>query len=182
MDWLNSDRIYLRAPEPEDLDFLYRWENDTALWGAGTTITPYSRYQLRRFIADSSHDIYQDKQLRLMVVLTGTKQVVGTIDLFDFDPFHGRAEVGVLVATENRRQQIASEALGLQAEYAFGFLKVNQLYAYIPVSNAASLSLFYKVGYEKTGMLKSWQRTEKGFEDVAVVQLLRSSFIGIGED
>ena len=38
--------VRLRALEPEDLDFLYRIENDEALWDCGTTNLPYSRQVL----------------------------------------------------------------------------------------------------------------------------------------
>ena len=44
MKWLENDTIRLRALEPEDLDLLYAWENDTSLWEFGSTLVPYSRY------------------------------------------------------------------------------------------------------------------------------------------
>ena len=43
--------IRLRAIEPEDLDLLYRIENDADLWAVGTTNVPYSRYTLHDYIA-----------------------------------------------------------------------------------------------------------------------------------
>ena len=30
--FLNNDRIYLRAVEPEDLDIMYEMENDPSMW------------------------------------------------------------------------------------------------------------------------------------------------------
>ena len=38
---LENSNIRLRAPEPEDLEILYKWENDTSLWEYGASITPY---------------------------------------------------------------------------------------------------------------------------------------------
>ena len=55
--------IRLRAIEPEDLDLLYRIENDTQLWNVGATNVPYSRFLLHGFISSSTGDIYTDKQL-----------------------------------------------------------------------------------------------------------------------
>ena len=57
----------LRAIEPEDLDLLYRIENDTALWAVGTSNVPYSRYLLHDYVAHATADIYTDRQARLMV-------------------------------------------------------------------------------------------------------------------
>ena len=35
---LSNDRVRLRALEPEDLELLYRWENDPELWEVGNTL------------------------------------------------------------------------------------------------------------------------------------------------
>lgn len=37
---LSNDRVRLRALEPEDLELLYRWENDPELWEVGNTLAP----------------------------------------------------------------------------------------------------------------------------------------------
>ena len=59
--------VHLRAIEPEDLDLLYRIENDRSLWNVGTSNVPYSRYTLHDYIANASDDIYADRQVRMMV-------------------------------------------------------------------------------------------------------------------
>ena len=43
MQLLSNDTIALRPLEPTDLDTLYQWENDTALWVVSDTVAPYSR-------------------------------------------------------------------------------------------------------------------------------------------
>ena len=50
--------------EPEDLDFIYRMENDPAHWAMTDFTVPYSRYALRRYLADSRNDLFADRQLR----------------------------------------------------------------------------------------------------------------------
>ena len=56
----NYPIVHLRAIEPEDLDFLYRIENDVKLWNVGITNVPYSRYALHDYVANASGDIYTD--------------------------------------------------------------------------------------------------------------------------
>ena len=41
-------KVRLRAIEPEDLDTLYKIENDRTLWGIGPTNVPYSRFALHQ--------------------------------------------------------------------------------------------------------------------------------------
>ena len=59
---MKQGNISLRAPEPEDLEVMLSFENDAALWELGTATGPYSRYQMKRYIAESQNDLYADGQ------------------------------------------------------------------------------------------------------------------------
>lgn len=169
---LENDEILLRALEPEDLDILYEWENDTELWKYGATLAPYSRFALRQYISDAQQDIYQTKQLRLMIELKETKKAIGTIDLYDFDAHNKRAGVGILIDKTHRLLGYGAQALSLIETYGFGFLKLKQLYAFVPVKNQRSVNLFQKVGYVTSGTLESWLSVQQSFEDVLILQLI----------
>jgi diamine N-acetyltransferase len=171
--YLSNDRIYLRAVEPEDLDVFYRMENDPAFWKVSTCTVPYSRYVLTQYIKNSIHDIYADKQLRLMVVRRNDLVVLGTIDLTDFVPLHSRAAVGIALFEEHRGKGYATDALSLLCDYAFDFLHIKQLYTNIPVDNEASRSLFGKSGFQDCGIMKAWLHVGKEYKDVVMMQLIR---------
>ena len=115
MSMLENDAVRLRALEPNDVDLLYVWENDMDVWRVSTTIAPISRKALADYIKHSGLDIYQAKQLRLVIEDKGDSLTsVGLIDLFNFDPFHRRAEVGLLVARQSDRHRgYATNALML---------------------------------------------------------------------
>lgn len=171
MALLENERIRLRALEPEDLERLYRWENDPALWQVGATLAPFSRYVLKEYIAASHRDIFELKQLRLVIEIRSTGVAAGLIDLFDFDPHHRRAGVGILVDASYRRTGLAAEALTLLEGYAFSFLHLHQLYAHVPVSNPASRALFARCGFRVTGTLSDWLAAAGGgYTDVLVMQ------------
>lgn len=170
---LENNALRLRAPEPEDLDLLYAWENDTALWEKGASIVPFSRYSIKQYLIDYKHDIYQDKQLRLMVTLRETGKAIGTIDLYDFEPFHHRAGVGILIDLQYRRRSYALQTLLLLEEYAFGFLHLKQLYAIIPEKNNSSIRLFTKAGYHQTGLLEEWLFSGNSTQHALVMQKLK---------
>lgn len=169
--YLENDRIKLRAPEPEDLDFFYKWENDTDLWALGNTLVPYSRYELKQYIS-SSRDIYEAKQVRFIIEQKPERKIVGSVDLYDYEPHHARAAVGILIDPEYQRQGFACITLSLIGEYAFSFLKLHQLYAYIPVGNEPSKKLFARCGFKTKGVFPEWIRTTEGYEDVQLVSLI----------
>jgi diamine N-acetyltransferase len=167
---LENSIIRLRAPEPEDMDLLYAWENDTSIWENGASIVPFSRYSIKQYLIDHKHDIYVDRQLRLMITIGETGESVGTIDLYDFDPFHRRAGVGILIDLNHRRKGYGLQALALLEGYAFRFLNLKQLHAIIPEKNSSSIRLFIKAGYRQTGLLEEWLRSGDSFCHALVMQ------------
>jgi len=94
---LHGEKVRLRALEPEDLDFLFTTENNTAFWEVSDTQVPFSRFVLKQYLENSHQDIYEAKQLRLVVEETKNSQAIGLIDLFDFNPQHKRAGIGILI-------------------------------------------------------------------------------------
>jgi len=174
MTYLENDEIKLRALEPEDLDALYKWENDAELWNCGITIAPYSKFAIKEYIAESRLDIFQSKQLRLMIVKKDNNEPAGTVDLYDFDPMNLRAGVGILIDEAYRGKGVGKQALHLINNYAFDFLLLKQLFAYVPRQNEISLKLFSQSGYSNTACLKEWIKTSNGFEDVFLMQLINT--------
>lgn len=165
--------IKLRAPEPEDLDILYKWENDTGIWQISNTLSPFSKYTLRKYIENSHKSIFETSQLRFMIDIIQSGKTVGTIDLFDFDPFHLRAGIGVLIADPGeRRKGYAEMSIRCLANYCFNTLKVHQLYCNITEDNRASISLFTKIGFSEIGRKRDWIRDNNGFKDEILYQMI----------
>ena len=168
---LKGNKVRLRAVEPEDLDLMYLIENDAELWPCGHTTVPFSHFSLKQYLSENTNDLFRDRQLRLVIeTLDGIG--VGFLDLQNFEPMHLRAEVGIVVVMEQQHCGIATEALQLLKEYAFSFLGLKQLYAYIPDDNIASQALFSRCGYKKTATLQDWLRKPAGWQSVYVFQLL----------
>ena len=170
-----SFKIELRALEPSDLDLLYKWENDQSNWKISNTLAPFSKHVLSRYIETAHLDIYQTRQLRLMVdvKIGDTLKTVGAIDIFDFEPFHLRAGIGILIGEqEERRKGYADAALSELKKYLFEVMNLKQVYCNILVKNIDSMNLFKKHGFEIIGIKKKWIKTKDGFEDEAMLQCI----------
>ena len=165
--------IILRALEPEDLELLYGWENNVSYWTISNTIVPFSRYTLKRYLEDSHKSIYETGQVRLMIDHIAENITIGTIDIFDFDPFHKRAGVGILIANEQyRRKGYATLAIKCLIEYCFGTLMLHQLHCSILSNNGESIDLFKKMGFIQSGIKKEWIKTSDGYMDEYTFQLI----------
>ena len=162
-------QIKLRAIEPEDLDLLYRIENDVDLWNVGTSNVPYSRFLLHEYVANNKNDIYSDGQVRMMVE-NPDGQVVGVVDLVNFDPSNRRAEVGLIILNSYRHQGYGTAVLAKITDYALRILHLHQLYAYIDINNKLSLQLFQKAGFVVAAEIKDWLFDGVKFSDSVLFQ------------
>lgn len=173
---LGGKLIYLRALEPEDLDFLFSVENDEDFWEVSATSTPFSRYILRQYIENAHKDIYEVKQLRLVICKKDGTQL-GLIDIFDFEPKHRRAAIGIIISSKiNREKGFASEALSLVCEYCFRRLDFHQVYASVGTENVPSRLLFENAGFVRTGHKKDWNYIDGMFRDELLYQLIQDVY------
>jgi len=169
---IKNDKIILRALEPADADLLYHWENQMELWPVSNTLTPFSRHKIITYINQTDLDIYQTRQLRLMIDLpdNNKQQTIGMIDLFDFDPYHRRGGIGILIYKPEREKGYAKEAVALFSDYAFNHLGLHQLYCNIREDNIASIKLFESLNFTPIGRKKQWLKTPEGFKDELMYQ------------
>lgn len=147
--------IQLRAIEPADLELLYLWENDAEVWRVSGTLAPVSRDRLARFINEQSYDLYATRQMRLVVDVDGV--MVGSVDIFDFEPLHRRFGVGILIyADEHRRKGYARRVVEMVKEYARNTLDLKQIWVTIDEDNAASIALFEGCGFVLSARRREW--------------------------
>lgn len=169
---LKGKNIYLRALEPEDLDFVLEVENTEEFWEISSTRVPYSRYLIKKYIQNSHRDIFEVKQLRLMICSEDDKKL-GMIDVFDLEPRDRRAALGILIVNkEDREKGYGTEVLSLISSYCFSHLGLHQLYADVAADNVASIRLFEKSNFQKVGIKKDWVLTKGKFKDEILYQLI----------
>lgn len=161
--------MILRALEPNDIELLYQIENDSREWVLSATNMPYSREFLANYILSTTGDIYIDKQVRL-VISDENDAPVGLVDLQNFDPKNLRAEVGIAILPDHRGRGLAVRALTELLCYAASTLHLHQVYAIIPVNNAASIAMVRKCGFLHQNTLKDWVFDGNIYQDALFFQ------------
>ncbi len=170
---LKGEYIYLRALEPDDLEFLYQLENNTAIWEISNTVAPFSKHVLKLYLDNAHRDIFDVKQLRLCICNL-KNNVVGLIDLFDFDPKNHRAGLGLVILEEKERNKgVGAEAITLLEDYAFSALQLHQIYANVMEDNAASIHLFKKLGFHEVGAKEDWIYSNGGYKNELLFQKIK---------
>lgn len=147
------------------------------MWEVSNTLAPFSHYTLKKYIENAHRDIYETKQLRLIIVNRANNTPIGSIELYDFDPFHQRAGIGIMVHNaEERKKGYATSAIDLLLYYAFETLGLQQIHCHIPTCNIASQKLFEKMGFCKNGEFKQWLKRGSDWEDIYFYQILHEDW------
>lgn len=160
---------HLRALEPSDVEALYRWENDLTLWRVSGTLAPFSRHTLSQLISEQQYDIYATRQQRL-IIENNEGEIVGAVDLLEFDPQNLRAGVGIIVDESYRQRGYAKDALLALESYAKEILHLHQLWCGVTEGNKASETLFRSVGYQLSGVRKEWTFVDGEWQDELIFQ------------
>lgn len=172
---LKSDTIFLRALEPTDLDFLYHLENNPDIWEISGTTTPYSRYVLKQYLQNAHRDIYEVKQLRLGICNL-QEELLGLVDLFDFDPKNNRVGLGIIVLnSKDRNKGLGRQVIDLICNYAYKVLDVKQLYANVLEENEMSLHLFKKMGFREVGVKRDWIYFDGQYKNEVLLQKIKDN-------
>ena len=151
---MSLDTLTLRALEPGDIDVLLSIENDKEFWKYSNQREPLSRHLLELFIAQQQQDIYEVKQRRY-ILTNSSQKLLGIIDLFDFEPFHRRVGVGLIIISSERRKGMGKKALGLIELHCTKNLNIHSLYANIAIENGSSIAVFEFCGFENVGIKKT---------------------------
>ena len=170
---IQSENIRLRAVEPSDVDRIFNWENDSNIWHLSNTLLPFSRFDIEQYVINADKDIYASRQLRLMIDFLqadNNYKTIGCVDLFDFEPQHRRAGIGILIEKENRENGYASETLDLLTKYTSEILNLHQLYCNIESVNNPSLNLFKKKHFEIIGVKRDWNLRNNQWVDEYLLQ------------
>lgn len=152
-----GEYIYFRSITSDDIDLIMVWENNQKNWKVSSTTQAYTREQVEQFV-NLDQDIFLHEQLRLIVCLNETNEVIGNVDLFDFENVHKRVGVGILIDEDYRNKGYANQCVQLVEEYSKIILGVKNLFCNILTDNEYSIKLFEKNNYIRIGEKKNWHQ------------------------
>lgn len=171
---MGINKINLRALELDDLEFLFEIENDSKFQKISSSILPFSKHYLEKYIMESNLDIFLEKQFRFVICIENNNPI-GLIDLFDFDPINHRAGIGIVIINTHRKKGYALESVKLIEDISKKDLQIHQLYVSVGVDNKSSLNLFKKLGYLEIGVKKDWNYINGQYMDELLFQKILSN-------
>lgn len=145
---INGAHIFLRELQATDVDFIYKWENDTENWKVSGTTKPFTKDEIEIFV-NTQQDLTLNEQIRYVICLQDSETPIGTIDLFEFDALQKTIGIGILIGEKSYRNKgFASEALNLIIDYCRNELSLVNVFCNIQINNTTSIRLFEKCDFQ----------------------------------
>lgn len=166
-----GNKIVLRAISREDNALLLELINDPEterMLGGGSF--PVSAEGQAKWIEAQSG---RTDVLRCIVAPKEAPQDgMGTVILSDIDSKNGTAQVHIKLSASSRGKGYGADALKTVVDYAFGYLRLYCVYAYVLEYNEASKKLFSRCGFQKEGRLRA-----RAYKDGAYIDYISYSVL-----
>ncbi len=171
-----GNNIILREYRSEDLSALRAWVNDkeTTRYLAGAYRRPQTWEQteewlMRRLNGDAGGESF-------VIADRVTMKYLGQCDLMMIDPIARKAELAIVVLSENRNKGVGKEAIDLLLEYAFNDMNLNRVWLKCAKDNAPAIRLYEKAGFQMEGELRNDMFIDGKYVNACIMGILQSEY------
>jgi ribosomal-protein-alanine N-acetyltransferase len=167
-----GDRFVLRAWELGDLPLVREASSDDYIPLITTVPSTYSPAAGEAFIRRQWERASTGAGYPFVIVRIEDRRPLGMVGLWLTDRGEGRASLGYWLAGSARGQGIAAEALRAVVGWAVGELRIARLQLYVEPWNVASQRTAERVGFQREGLLRSWQQVGDERRDMIMYSML----------
>ena len=143
-----GEKIQLRFPILSDLKQILIWENEDESGMVNWSNKKINENEIFEWFNSLINDLPSEKQLRFIILDKFKGDILGSIDLFEFDELNQTVGVGIIINPDKRNRGIATESLKLVLAYCFKNLKIKNIWCHIDLKNIQSIRLFEKFGFK----------------------------------
>jgi RimJ/RimL family protein N-acetyltransferase len=167
-----GDKLVLRAWALDDLPLVREASCDTYIPLITTVPSTYSQAAGEAFIHRQWDRASTGAGYPFVIVRVEDGRPLGMVGLWLTHRDEGRASLGYWLAGSARGQGIAAEALRAVVEWALRDLRIPRLELYVEPWNAASQRTAERVGFQREGLLRSWQQVGQERRDMIMYSTL----------
>ncbi len=172
LELFSDGDLLLRPLEPDDAALLHVWENDPLIAASNTLVEPMARYQAQQLV-DLGHSHLASNGFVLFIAAQKTEagiHPIGYVELYDYDFYHRRAAVGIMLLPDFRGKGYAQRMLGMLIAYAED-LRLHLLYAEVLANNFSGKAFFDQSPFQQVAVLpqRFWDRG--AYQDLIIYQL-----------
>jgi RimJ/RimL family protein N-acetyltransferase len=162
----------LRPFRQTDLDLIREAAQDPYIPLITTVPAVFTEDEGRQFIERQWSRAQQGTGYSFAIADAASDRAVGQAGLWLQPVGHGRADVGYWVTASARGQGAAAHAVAAIAAWALGELRIPRLELCVEPWNQASIRTAEKSGFQREGLLRSWQVVGGERKDMIMYSLL----------
>ncbi|MUK87882.1 GNAT family N-acetyltransferase [Ornithinibacillus sp. L9] len=176
---IETDRLTLRKLELRDVQSVFNhWLSDERV--SDNRINPAHKTVSETFDRlDKIVSQYGCKEFCYWgIELKETSELIGEIDLYDFELATGNCEVSYSVGSNWWNQGYGTESLKAVVEFGFRKMNIHKISAAHNVDNPASGKIMRKVGMKQEGVIRHMIRNSKNqYKDCAVCGIIQEDYL-----
>ncbi|MFE4821595.1 GNAT family N-acetyltransferase [Streptomyces sp. NPDC056704] len=167
-----SDSFLLRAWELGDLPLVREASRDDYIPLITTVPSTYSQAAGEAFVRRQWERASTGSGYPFVIVRIEDGRPLGMVGLWVRDRGEGRASLGYWLAGSARGQGIAAEALRVVVRWALSDLRIPRLQLHVEPWNVATQRTAERVGFQREGLLRSWQQVGEERRDMIMYSML----------
>lgn len=173
MPRLSHGDVVLRAFEDRDVALVQSVAEDPLIPLITTVPTSGTREDALAYIARQHDRLTTRAGYSFAIAELGTDRAVGSIGLWLRDVDEGRASTGYWVAPQFRRRGYVATALHALTSWALSLDGIDRVQLYVEPWNEGSWRAAERCGYQREGLVRSWQEVGGERKDMYVYSVLR---------
>lgn len=173
--FLESQRIFLRPIENEDLDMYYKkalWDKESRFF-TGTQVV-FSRAGVQRWFDHINTD---SSRIDLLICLQETNEPIGDIALNDIDHLNRSASIRIAIFNkEYWGNGYGTEAMSLLLEHGFENLNLHRVGLDVFSFNKRGIKSYEKLGFKQEGIIRDKLFYDGEYHDLIMMGVLKEEF------
>ncbi|MGO1183740.1 MAG: GNAT family N-acetyltransferase [Micrococcaceae bacterium] len=172
MPRLDDGFARLRPFEERDVEVVMSVASDSLIPLITSVPTSGTREDAVAYIARQHSRLSSGTGYSFAIADAATDMAVGQIGLWLGDIGEGRASTGYWIAPERRGRGFARAALSILTTWALSLNEVHRLQLFVEPRNEGSWRTAESCGYDREGLLRSWQQVGQDRKDMYVYSIL----------
>ncbi|ASO21472.1 RimJ/RimL family protein N-acetyltransferase [Actinoalloteichus hoggarensis] len=169
--WLSGRLVRLRPMEPDEVESLWRWNQDPEVMRWLTARYPESLAQAQARAAARPVNSYSFLLLGIEVIADGA--LVGVAMLVDGNPETGRAELNIYLGERDRwNSGYGTEAARLLCRYGFDQMRLHAVSLSVVAENEAARHVYRRLGFVEEGRIRDGFRRDGRWHDMILMGML----------
>lgn len=168
-----TERIYFRKLEKEDVSLLYRWQNDVEVFSnMSDSLNLYSVEDTEKFY----NNIKDEKNF--IIVEKKSNKEIGRIALLNENYQQRNAEIIILIGEKDYwGKGYGKEAFHLLLNYVFMELNLHRVSLKVFSFNEKAIKMYEKLGFQKEGILRETLYRTGRWHDTYIMSLLKREYL-----